>query len=70
MKRKLLILAALLVTTSVSFPARHSEALAECSPAYCSGRPSTWVCGCPFGTPNYGLKVTCGTYGSRCGGLQ
>lgn len=66
MKRKLLILAAVLATTPFTFPVRHSEALASCTPAYCAGRPSTWVCGCPFGSDKYPTKTTCGAYTNFC----
>jgi hypothetical protein len=62
MKKKLFAAAALLGIALASSWAPQAEAVAYCSPTYCSGKPSTTKCGCPPESDRRGQASSCGAY--------
>jgi len=62
MKRKLLILTAVLGIAGIPTWAPQAEAVAYCNSTYCVGKPATTKCGCPPHTDRRGQASTCGSW--------
>jgi hypothetical protein len=62
MKRKLLVLTAVLGIAGISTWAPQAEAVAYCNSTYCVGKPATTKCGCPPHTGRPGQASTCGAW--------
>lgn len=61
MKKKLVLLAAMLVVALLASWARPAEAVGYCSVSYCSTHPEG-TCGCPPGTDRFGHTAFCGNW--------
>jgi hypothetical protein len=64
MKRKLLVLTAVLGMSVFSSWAPQAESSAGCSDTYCAGRPAETPCACPKWTDRPGRPSFCGSYRS------
>jgi len=66
MKKKLLVLTALLGITALAASVPQAEAIGYCSSTYCAGKPGSTRCACPPGTDKVGQANFCDGYQTSC----
>lgn len=61
MKKKLLVLTAVLGIAAFAASVPQAEAIGYCSTTYCAGKSPDTPCACPPGTDRVGQRTSCGT---------